>query len=42
MSQEDTGAGQGHTMTHLFAQNHVGTEISPKLSLCLLIFPINF
>lgn len=29
-------------MTHLFAQNHVGTEISPILSLCLLIFPINF
>lgn len=38
MPREDTWAGQGHVVSHLFAQNHVGTEISPKLSLYLLSF----
>lgn len=27
--QEDTQVGQGHIVSHLFAQNHVGTERVP-------------
>lgn len=42
MPQEGAWIGQGHIVSHLFVQNHVGTEIGPKLSLYLLILPTDF